>query len=237
MGNLEGLIYPLARFSLINLFISSVSGRVRGYTLQSVGRKLSLSLIAWSQGQDLGKCFALSLSKTSKYSCNSRGTISGRVHVSSFLAFSFWTSLVEKFMVRAIQVSVRGARVSWVSLFSRVNSHIFSSIISSFMIGYWVRFRGSLGSGSSCIRVCCIRLSSDHLFCISTILLVAAANFWFMVCHGMKILLVFQSIVGLCSFSQGSPKRRSLFPVFVESCQELLIIKDNMGPDTMGNLS
>ena len=46
IGDLEGLMYPLARFSLINLFISLVSGRVKGYTLQSEGKKSSLSLIA-----------------------------------------------------------------------------------------------------------------------------------------------------------------------------------------------
>ena len=137
------------------------------------------------------------------------------VHVSSFFAFSFWASLVEKFMAWAIQVSVRGARLSWVVSFSGANLHMFGSITSSSKVRYWVQFRGSFRFGSSCIWVCCIRLSSDHLFCISTILLVAAVNFWFIVCHGMKILLVFQSIVGLCSFNQGSPKRTSLFPVFV----------------------
>ena len=90
MGDFEGLMYPLARFSSMNLFISLVSGRFKGYTLQSEGKKSSLSSIAWSQGRDSGKRFALSLSKTSKYSCNSRGTISGSVCVSSFFAFSFW---------------------------------------------------------------------------------------------------------------------------------------------------
>ena len=89
MGDFEGLMYPLARFSSINLFISLVSRRVRGYTLQSEGKKSSLSSIAWSQGQDLGKRFALSLSKMSKYSCNSGGTILRSVRVSSLLAFSF----------------------------------------------------------------------------------------------------------------------------------------------------
>ena len=140
-------------------------------------------------------------------------------------------------MARAIQVSVRGARFSRVSSFSRVNSHIFGSIISSSKIRHWVWFRGSSGSGSSCIWVHCIHLLSNHLFCISTILLVAAANFWFMVCRGMKILPVFQSIVGLCSFNQGSPKRTFSGVHDEESCQELLIVEDNIGPGTMGNPS
>ena len=169
-----------------------------------------------SQGQDSRNCFAFSLSKTSKYLCSSRSTILERVWVSSFFAFSFWASLVEKFIAQAIHVSVKGVRSLWVLSSSCVNSHISGSgIFSSFLIGHWVQFRGSLGLGSSYIMVCCICLSSNHLFCISTILLVAAVNFWFIVCLGMKILPVFQLIVGLCSFNHGSPSKTSLFPVFM----------------------
>ena len=111
--------------------------------------------------------------------------------MSSFFAFSFWASLVEKFMAQAIHVSMRGARSSWVLSSSRVDLHMFGLGISSSIIGYWVQFKSSFGSGSSCILVHCICLLSDCLFCVPTILLVAAVNFWFIVCLGMKILLVF----------------------------------------------
>ena len=94
---------------------------------------------------DLGNCFTFSLSKTSKYLCNSRGTILGSVQVSSFFAFSFWASLVEK--------EVHGARSSWAFLSSKVNLCMLGSGISSSIIRCWVWFKDSSGSGYSCILV------------------------------------------------------------------------------------
>ena len=103
MGNLEGWMHPVQRYSSRNVSSSFCSSRFRGYTLHLIGSEPGFNSIAWSQGQFGGKVSNLVFSNTSSNPlyCSGMGSVLLFFSNSSAntLAMDWWAHIKALFLL------------------------------------------------------------------------------------------------------------------------------------------
>ena len=204
MGDCDGRMYPLSKFSFIHLLSSICSSGVKLYVLKDFGSNPSFSSILWSQERGSGNRSALASLNRSKYLWYASGIISS-IGRSSFFSSCFrWNSIaLEVFAL--IQVSFGGS-----------NSSRYATKSSLSGVGFLVWFRCSSLSGSSVTVGLVFKALHGRVLARKS-----GAGFpWFFLrsrtSPGYEFrhskFPVFQLIFGFCSFNHGKPSITFCFP-------------------------
>ena len=188
MGDCDGRMYPLSRFSFKNLSNSICSWGVRLYVLKDFAINGCFNSILWSQDRGSGNRAAFSSENTSRNSWNSSGicSLSGRIFFFAVASACNWVAVVASAFIQSSSGSL---------------------VIEAINAGSSSLFWGGLVGSPSIVVFFSKRLLNswgDRFLSLKKNLLSSFLR--------QAISPVFQLMSGFCWFNQGNPRIIRSFP-------------------------